>query len=136
MKMDFLNIWKILLERLFIRFFFLEFFFFLNEFEQTHSNEPYKQKSIEDIGKKVDTLNEERSEKLNRVKIVEKEKDGLESKRAEAIDYLKKENYLVLERAKLFQVAVHESKIGATETEENLVFFFFFFFFFFCLNNH
>lgn len=34
--------------------------------------------AIEEAGKQVDALNDVRQEKLNRVKVVEKEKDGLE----------------------------------------------------------
>jgi hypothetical protein len=48
-------------------------------------------KPIEEAGTKVDALNEVRQEKLNRVKIVEKEKDSLEGPKNEAEAYLVKE---------------------------------------------
>ena len=40
----------------------------------------------------MEQLNEERSEKLNRVKIVEREKDDLEGPMKEAVAYVKLEN--------------------------------------------
>lgn len=40
----------------------------------------------------VENLNEERTEKLNRVKMVEKEKDALEGPKDEAVKALKQEN--------------------------------------------
>jgi len=40
----------------------------------------------------VEQLNEERNEKLNRVKIVEREKDDLEGPMKEAVVYVKMEN--------------------------------------------
>jgi structural maintenance of chromosome 4 len=42
----------------------------------------------------VEQLNEERNEKLNRVKIVEREKEDLEGPMKEAVAYVKMENEL------------------------------------------
>merc|ERR1719334_539912 len=47
---------------------------------------------IELLSKKVEELNELRVEKLNRVKLVEKEKDELEGPMKEALGYLRLEN--------------------------------------------
>jgi len=41
---------------------------------------------------KLSELNERRNEKLARVKVVQKEKDGLEAGKREAEDYLRQEN--------------------------------------------
>ena len=47
---------------------------------------------IEMLNKKVEELNELRVEKLNRVKLVEKEKDELEGPMNEALGFLRLEN--------------------------------------------
>jgi structural maintenance of chromosome 4 len=47
---------------------------------------------LEKISELVEQLNEERNEKLNRVKIVEREKDDLEGPMKEAVAYVKVEN--------------------------------------------
>jgi len=47
---------------------------------------------LEKITALVEQLNEERNEKLNRVKIVEREKDDLEGPMKEAVVYVKMEN--------------------------------------------
>ena len=47
---------------------------------------------MEKITALVEQLNEERNEKLNRVKIVEREKDDLEGPMKEAVVYVKMEN--------------------------------------------
>lgn len=52
----------------------------------------YLQEPLEKIVSLVEQLNEERSEKLNRVKIVEKEKEALEGPMKEAVAYVKVEN--------------------------------------------
>jgi structural maintenance of chromosome 4 len=75
----------------------------------------------------VEELNEQRGEKLNRVKIVEKEKDGLEPKKAEAMDYLTKENQLTFERSNLYQIYVHEATENVAVAEKNMVNLFFFY---------
>merc|ERR1719334_2255023 len=49
---------------------------------------------IELLSKKVEELNELRVEKLNRVKLVEKEKDELEGPMKEALGYIQVENEL------------------------------------------
>lgn len=50
------------------------------------------QEPLEKLIALVEQLNEERSEKLNRVKIVEKEKEDLEGPMKEAVAYVKVEN--------------------------------------------
>merc|ERR1711915_321182 len=58
---------------------------------------------IELLSKRVEELNEARGEKLNRVKLVEKEKDELEGPKDAAIEHIKMENDLTRKNHKLFQ---------------------------------
>ncbi|KZT43906.1 RecF/RecN/SMC protein, partial [Sistotremastrum suecicum HHB10207 ss-3] len=62
----------------------------------------YKQ-SIEDALVELDRCAEERAEKLNRLRIVEKEKNSLESKKREAENYLRLQNELVRAYSRLYQ---------------------------------
>lgn len=52
----------------------------------------------------MDRLNEDRLEKTNRVKLVEREKAALEAAKKEADGYLKDQNELTKRRNELFQV--------------------------------
>ncbi len=56
------------------------------------------------LGQRVEMLNTQRTEKLNRVKLVEKEKDELEGPKNEAVAYIKLENDLAQCRFNLQQV--------------------------------
>ncbi|KAL3847105.1 hypothetical protein ACJMK2_018035 [Sinanodonta woodiana] len=69
---------------------------------------------IEILAKRVETLNELRGEKLNRVKAVEKEKDELEEAKNEAVEFLTLENSIVKMKNKLYQKYIAE----CTENEE------------------
>ncbi|KAJ1887347.1 Structural maintenance of chromosomes protein 4 [Kickxella alabastrina] len=68
---------------------------------------------IEEARKTVDNLNSSRSERLHRVKIVEKEKNGLEDKKNEAVSFIKTENELTRQKSSLFQKRLHECKTKA-----------------------
>nr|POE48786.1 structural maintenance of chromosomes protein 4 [Quercus suber] len=59
---------------------------------------------IEEASKEQETLNEICLEKSNRVQHVEKEKNGLEDKRAKALAFIKNENELVLQKSALWQL--------------------------------
>jgi structural maintenance of chromosome 4 len=61
----------------------------------------------------VESLNEVRQEKLNRVKLVEKEKDSLEGAKSEAEEFLTKENELNVITASMHQVFQYESERNA-----------------------
>ncbi|KAI8498795.1 Structural maintenance of chromosomes protein 4, partial [Branchiostoma belcheri] len=63
---------------------------------------------IEQLDKAVEELNEQRGEKLNRVKAVEKEKDELEGSKNEAMAWLAAENEVTIRKHKLYQVYIHE----------------------------
>ncbi|KAG9399497.1 Structural maintenance of chromosomes protein 4 [Aphanomyces cochlioides] len=71
----------------------------------------------EEALKQVEAFNEERVEKLNRVKVVEKEKDNLEGAKAEAQEYLEKERDVYLKTNLMFQYFVHESTSNKEECE-------------------
>eukprot|EP00741_Cyanophora_paradoxa_P003506 tig00000711_g3404.t1 len=59
---------------------------------------------IEEAGKSVDALNEERAQKLSRVKIVEKERDSLEDAKREAEEYIRLERTILQKKGVLVQV--------------------------------
>ncbi|GFO49904.1 structural maintenance of chromosomes protein [Plakobranchus ocellatus] len=63
---------------------------------------------IETLNQRVDTLNDLRSEKLNRVKAVEKEMESLEGPKNEAVEFLKLENAVMKLRNKLYQKYIME----------------------------
>ncbi|KAG8852500.1 hypothetical protein FRB96_008688 [Tulasnella sp. 330] len=66
----------------------------------------YKE-SIDTTLIEVDQLNEERSEKLNRLRVVERDKDGLEEKKKEAETWLRNKNELIRAQNKLYQWYLH-----------------------------
>ncbi|KAN0100061.1 RecF/RecN/SMC [Tylopilus felleus] len=58
---------------------------------------------IEEALAQVETLTDQRSEKLNRLRIVEREKNALEAQRKEALDYLRLSNDHVKSLSRLWQ---------------------------------
>lgn len=73
---------------------------------------------IEILAKRVETLNELRGEKLNRVKAVEKEKDDLEGSKNEAVEYLSMENEIVHLKNKIYQKYVMECSENEKKAQE------------------
>lgn len=65
--------------------------------------------TIEDCYKQIDELNEVCQEKENRFSLVEKEKDSLESKKDEALNFISKEKELVEKQSMLYQFKVFKS---------------------------
>ncbi|KAG8136104.1 putative Structural maintenance of chromosomes protein [Naja naja] len=63
---------------------------------------------IQTLCRRVEILNEQRGEKLNRVKMVEKEKDALEGERNKAIEFLSLENKMFKEKNKICQYYIYE----------------------------
>lgn len=65
-------------------------------------------------------LDEFRSEKLNRVKLVEKEKDELEKPRNEALEYLNAENEITRKKNLLYQkyIMTFQGKIEETNKKK------------------
>lgn len=64
---------------------------------------------LEKINGRVNELNELRAEKINRCKLVQKEKDALESVKNEAIEYLKMENNLIKKQGYLYELQKQRS---------------------------
>ncbi|CAG8521184.1 4706_t:CDS:10 [Ambispora gerdemannii] len=65
---------------------------------------------IEEASNQVEKLDDERSEKLNRVKIVEKEKQSLEGEKAKAEMFLRDENILTTKKSFFYQRQLLECK--------------------------
>ena len=55
------------------------------------------------------------------MKIVEKEKDSLEGKKEEAVDFLVKENQLTVERSKLYQLCIFDLSEACAASEKIIV---------------
>ncbi|ELU02991.1 hypothetical protein CAPTEDRAFT_224718 [Capitella teleta] len=71
---------------------------------------------IDGLVERVEQLNEIRSEKLNRVKAVAKEKDDLEGVKNEALGFLEEENQITLLKNKLYQKFLLECSKGEEKT--------------------
>ncbi|KAF9941717.1 hypothetical protein BGZ65_001951 [Modicella reniformis] len=67
----------------------------------------YKE-TIEKSAVELEALNDERSERLTRVKYVEKERDSLEERKREAEAFLKNENNLAVKQSALYQIYLWE----------------------------
>uniref|UniRef100_A0A7M4FW58 Structural maintenance of chromosomes protein n=1 Tax=Crocodylus porosus TaxID=8502 RepID=A0A7M4FW58_CROPO len=72
---------------------------------------------------RVETLNEQRGEKLNRVKMVEKEKDALEGERNKAIEFLTLENKMFKEKNHICQYYIYDlqKRINEMETQKQKI---------------
>ncbi|XP_072897085.1 structural maintenance of chromosomes protein 4 [Hemitrygon akajei] len=63
---------------------------------------------IQILCRRVEILNEQRGEKLNRVKMVEKEKDALEGEKNHALEFLALENEIVKKKNCVLQYYIHD----------------------------
>uniref|UniRef100_A0A8C8VJ52 Structural maintenance of chromosomes protein n=1 Tax=Pelusios castaneus TaxID=367368 RepID=A0A8C8VJ52_9SAUR len=72
---------------------------------------------IQVLCRRVEMLNEQRGEKLNRVKVVEKEKDALEGERNKAIEFLSLENKMFKEKNRICQYYIYDLQKRITEME-------------------
>ncbi|XP_053567775.1 structural maintenance of chromosomes protein 4 [Bombina bombina] len=63
---------------------------------------------IQILCRRVELLNEQRGEKLNRVKMVEKEKDALEGEKNKAIEFLTVENETFKKKNQICQFYIHD----------------------------
>ncbi|TPX44267.1 hypothetical protein SeMB42_g04396 [Synchytrium endobioticum] len=61
---------------------------------------------IEDASQRLERMNDERAEKLNRVKMVEKDKNALEGKKDEALEFVKMQNVLAKRKNELYQLQI------------------------------
>ncbi|XP_075617752.1 structural maintenance of chromosomes protein 4 isoform X2 [Balearica regulorum gibbericeps] len=78
---------------------------------------------IQTLCRRVEILNEQRGEKLNRVKMVEKEKDALEADRNKAIEFLCLENKMFKEKNHMCQYYIYDLKkrINDMETQKEKI---------------
>ncbi|XP_072525283.1 structural maintenance of chromosomes protein 4 isoform X2 [Salminus brasiliensis] len=72
---------------------------------------------INTLCRRVELLNEQRGEKLNRVKLVEKEKNALEGEKNKAVEFLTLENDMFKKRSQLCQFYVHDLQQRVAEKE-------------------
>ncbi|KAM6357848.1 structural maintenance of chromosomes protein 4 isoform 2-T4 [Alca torda] len=72
---------------------------------------------IQTLCRRVEVLNEQRGEKLNRVKMVEKEKDALEADRNKAIEFLCLENKMFKEKNQICQYYIYDLKKRINDME-------------------
>jgi len=73
---------------------------------------------LEELSQKIEVLNGEKNEKLNRLKIVEKEKDALEHPKNEALLFQQKNHQVNVEKCKLFQLYKHQCEQNEQETTQ------------------
>lgn len=73
--------------------------------------------AIEEASKSVEELTQARTEKLGRVKVVEKEKDSLEDAKNEAEDFLRKESQLIQKRGAMIQYHLSRNRKELAEIE-------------------
>jgi len=66
--------------------------------------------AIEQATEKVEQFNQVRTEMLNRVKVVEKEKESLEDAKNEAEEFLEKDRLLIQRRSQLVQIKLYEER--------------------------
>uniref|UniRef100_A0A8C3A221 Structural maintenance of chromosomes protein n=1 Tax=Cyclopterus lumpus TaxID=8103 RepID=A0A8C3A221_CYCLU len=64
------------------------------------------------LARRIELLNEQRGEKLNRVKLVEKEKNALEGERNKAVEFLTLENDIFKHKSQLCQYYVKQNKLN------------------------
>lgn len=69
----------------------------------------------------VERLTEDRQEKLSRLRIVDKDRKALESKKKEAEDYLRMVNDLVRARSRLWQWYIWKCLENESQLEEKIV---------------
>uniref|UniRef100_A0AAQ5XND8 Structural maintenance of chromosomes protein n=1 Tax=Amphiprion ocellaris TaxID=80972 RepID=A0AAQ5XND8_AMPOC len=63
---------------------------------------------IQTLARRIEILNEQRGEKLNRVKLVEREKNALEGEKNKAVEFLTLENDIFKHKSQLYQYYVHD----------------------------
>ncbi|KAK2144822.1 hypothetical protein LSH36_727g01027 [Paralvinella palmiformis] len=73
---------------------------------------------IERVASRVEELNEMRGEKLNRVKVVEKEKNDLESVKNEAVEYLTLDNNITKKKNVMYQKYIHDCSVFEKKAAE------------------
>ena len=70
-------------------------------------------RGLQESGKEVDMLNEERGQKVNKLKIVEKERANLGSAKEEAEEFMSLQRKLVIKKSVLYQVrTLSQNNVG------------------------
>ncbi|KAM4565851.1 structural maintenance of chromosomes protein 4 isoform 1-T2 [Odontesthes bonariensis] len=73
---------------------------------------------IQTLARRIELLNEQRGEKLNRVKLVEKEKNALEGEKNKAVEFLTLENDIFKHKRRLYQYYVHDLQKRVVDKEQ------------------
>ncbi|XP_074535315.1 structural maintenance of chromosomes protein 4 isoform X2 [Halichoeres trimaculatus] len=73
---------------------------------------------IQTLARRIELLNEQRGEKLNRVKLVEKEKNALEGEKNKAVEFLTLENDIFKNKSRLCQYYVHDLQKRTVDKEQ------------------
>ncbi|XP_041849749.1 structural maintenance of chromosomes protein 4 [Melanotaenia boesemani] len=73
---------------------------------------------IQILARRIELLNEQRGEKLNRVKLVEKEKNSLEGEKNKAMEFLTLENDIFKNKSQLYQYNVHDLQKRVVDKEQ------------------
>ncbi|XP_038162298.1 structural maintenance of chromosomes protein 4 isoform X3 [Cyprinodon tularosa] len=73
---------------------------------------------IQTLSRRIELLNEQRGEKLNRVKLVEKEKNALEGEKNKAVEFLTLENEIFRNKSHLNQYYVHDLQKRVVDKEQ------------------
>ncbi|XP_055022651.1 structural maintenance of chromosomes protein 4, partial [Boleophthalmus pectinirostris] len=76
---------------------------------------------IQVLSRRIELLNEQRGEKLNRVKLVEKEKNALEGEKNKAVEFLTLENDIFKLKGQLCQYYVHDLQKRVMDKEQEKV---------------
>lgn len=76
---------------------------------------------IDGLATKVEGLNEERTNKLQRVQAVEREKNRLEGKKNEAVSFIKMENRLAIAQNAYIQGKMWEDTESCEQIEQEMV---------------
>ncbi|CCI46058.1 unnamed protein product [Albugo candida] len=75
---------------------------------------------IEEAWEVLEKLNDRRSQKLNRVRVSEQEKEHLKGPRTEALAYLRKERELYAKENILYQLYIHSTAVKRVECEKTM----------------
>jgi len=76
---------------------------------------------IEEANESVEVLQEERAEKLNRLRIVEKDRDSLKDRKKKADEYLRLQNQLTELKSRLLQYYIWRAQESAKAFEKECV---------------
>ncbi|XP_068601479.1 structural maintenance of chromosomes protein 4 isoform X1 [Brachionichthys hirsutus] len=78
---------------------------------------------IHTLSRRIELLNEQRGEKLNRVKLVEREKNALEGEKNKAVEFLTLENDIFKHKSQLCQYHVHNlwKRVADKEQEKQKI---------------